>query len=532
MALATVATLPPGGEWTVLGRGHHHPGHPPRGQTWSWNQWGPDTGGFTVTGRPDRPDLALGAQVRVTSSAGVVFGGRVKSVTPDGRDLQVACEGHQYALDDDVWRKAWVRDRLDGFIDIRSGPAGAALNTGIFNPDAGFQVEAGGTLLLTIPAGGRLTNETVQAIVDLGQADAKEVAITWDGPNGGHANVQLIVQGYDDPACTTGGVNLTGTPAATSALTPDSTHVGTFTTAKRYLGIGLQATTAFTLSAPVSIRILRVKVTPDTALIDASGASALTASDVLDDVAAALAWLNPDASRRVATSTVIPHLTTEDAYETHRTTLGRANAWHDWVMMVDQYARLVHRPRPARATMALGAWSGRGSFQDSGRDLGEAVNRVIVSGTDASGTMVQTAATATSSPLTSAGITKTRVLDIGAALTSSDAAALGAVWLARMSTQPTRGAGNTSGQGGFRDVATGAVVPPAVVMTRVGEIVRLGGETNPDTGGVGRDAVHQGATWTPDTDTVTVTFDAPTDHLDALATRFAAFQSAMPALTR
>lgn len=528
---STIATRPHGGQWTVLGRGDHNPGGAPSGESWSWNDWGPDVGSFTIPGRPDRPDLAGGAPVRVLAHGACVWGGRVRSVAPAGSGmLAVQCEGHQYALDDDQWRRTWVRDRLEGFVDIRSGPASGSVNANLFPATGAYLAEVGNTIQLGMAAGTHGAGQGCLAIIDLGQADADAVSVDWTDLTNGHASVNFLVQAYDDAAWTTGGVNASFTPAATNALAASGTLTASaFGSTKRYVGVGLQAVAPITLGAALSMRITAVRVSPDTALMS-GGASILKATDVLDDVRAALTWISSDTSRITATSTNIPHLTTEGAYESHRATLQRANAWHDWILMVDQHARLVHMPRPAHATLQIGAWSGAGAFQDTGRDLAGAVNRVIVAGTDPAGRTVQTEATETSSALSRAGITRTRTLDVGAALNSSDAAAMGAVWLARMATQPTRGAIATRGLWVLRDPFTGAVVPPALAMTRIGEVIRISGDTDPDTGGIGRHGVIQGATWTPADDALAITIDAPTDHMDAFLTRLQAVRASIPAI--
>lgn len=524
MTNSIVATRPPGGEWTVLGRGHHNPGHTPQGESWGWNQWGPDTGSFTIRGRPDRPDLALGAPVRVLAHGGCVWGGRVRGVAPQaGGMLAVACEGHQYALDDDPWRRTFMRDRITGFIDRRAIP-GLNLNTTLESA----LVSGAITLGWPSPARAIGTNEELGVVLDLGQADAKGIAVDYVGLANTSANLSFYVNGWDNWQCTSGGV--TAYSSATNAMTaPAATVTGTFSTPKRYVALSLYCPSGYTPSFPPTMQITGVRIASDAGYLS-SGASVLVAGHVLDSVAADLSWINPDTSRRTATATAIPHLTTEDAYESHRATLQRANAWHDWVLMVDQWARLVHQPRPQHATLQLGAWSGDGAFQDSGRDLNGAVNQVIVSGTDPAGATVHTTATNTSSPLTKAGITRTRVLDVNASLNSTDAAAIGAVWVARMSTNPTRGATSTTGSWVLRDPFTGATIPPAVAMTRIGELIRISGDTNPDTGGVGRHGAMQAATWTPATNNLTLTLDAPNDHIDALLTRIQATRATLPAI--
>lgn len=521
MTRSWVATRPPGGEWTVLGRGQYHPGHPPANETWAWNQWGPDTGSFTIHGRPDRPDLLIGAPVRVHSLSGVVWGGRVRSTAPGDGGISVQCEGYQYALDDLVWRHMWVRDRIEGFVDMRSVP-GISL-TGVTE-----QAQVGGAITLAWPTEPRAiaTGESIGAVLDLGVAEGRAIAVDYT-ITVGHPNVKFYVNGWDDQQATAGGV--TAYSAATSAMGSSGTVSGTFTAAKRFIVVSLYCPAGFSPATAPRMQVTGVRVAADSGYLS-SGASVLVAGHVIDDVAADLGWVHPDASLRAAASTAIPHLTTEGTYESHRSTMQRVNAWHDWVMMVDQYARIVHHPRPLHATLQLGAWSGDGAYQDSGRDLSGTVDRVIVSGTDPAGARVDTTIIGSSPALSRTGVERARVLDVDASLTSTDAAALGAVWLTRMSSHPTSGSVTTIGTWALRDPASGAVIPPATVMTRVGEVLRVSGDTDPDTGGVGRSGVLQAATWTPATDGLSLTVDTPTDHLDALLTRMQAIRATLPSI--
>ena len=521
---------PPGGAWGVLGR-DLSPGVVPEGLTCTADQAGPRDLSFSLARdtRVPWPDLTPFTDIEVhTDTAGLVWGGRVWQGTPGARDtIGVTARGWQYLLDDTVTRKTYVRNGTQGFTDIRTGPGGASLDLSIFRPESDFVATAGNVIQLTLPAGSRNIYETAQVILDLGDADAKQVSITWDGPVNGNANVQLVVQGYDDAAWTTGGLNLSGTPAATSAITADGTHTGTFTTAKRYVGIGLQASTTFTLGSTVTLRVLEVKVSSDTTWVDGSGVVSLLASDVVTDLHGDLPWVDADTSLIDTTATAIPHLTTEGGYETPRQVLARANAYHDNLLGVDALKRVFFRARPATPLVQIGDDTGA-TYADAGDSGDSLYNEVVVTGTQPDGAPLNETRTATSPLLDLNGYTRTMVLTNQARLTQAAAQVIGDAWLERRKDRPTAGSVTINGPGAATMVTSGATVHPAELLRYPGELIRVGDRWSPDDGANARDGVIAQVSWNGDDDSAQVTLDTPRDHMDVVLTRFAALQAARP----
>lgn len=526
---AVISTRPHGGDWTVLGRGHNAPGCTPDGVTMSSTEAGPDQLGFTIRRPGDGPwdDLQPLCSVRAEiPGAGPVWSGRVTQVVPgDNGAVSVTCKGHMDATEDQMWRRTWVRDRINGFVPIQSSAAGS-LNYAVFDPSDDFKAEVDNTIRLGLPARALLAGQTAAVVLDLGDAVGKSIAVDYVNLTGANANINLIVQGYDDAAASSGGVTAYNTATTGLAASP---IVADLATAKRYILIGLQVATGTTPSAVVGIRITRVRIYSATAY-RSGAASAVLASTVLGEVAAALTWLSSDTSRIQMTLTTIPHLDTEGQYETHGQTMQRVNAYHDYLMGVDIEQRLFFRQRPSTPVIAIGQRSGDAAFQDAGDTIDELFNQVLVNGTDATGAQVQQLVTQTSGPLARGGVTRTRVLEVGASTTTVDAAVIGGAWLQRRATKPTRGSIQLRGPGAAWWAETGVPVQPAQCLRLPGELVRIGDRANPDTGGVGREAVIKAVTYDPQTDTATLTLDSASDYLDALLARVGVSASVRPPL--
>ncbi len=528
MPEAVISTRPHDGEWAPLGRGRNAPGNTPDGVSLSSTTAGPESLTFTIRRPGDVrwDDLQPLVDVRAeVPGAGIVWSGRVHEVVPaDNGQLNVACRGWQYALDDDLWRRSWVRDRTAGFQDIRTVPA--SINYAVFDPTDDLIATVDGAIRLQLPARALLAGQTAAVILDLGDAVGRSVAIDYVNLTGANASVNLIIQGYDDQAATTGGDTAYNTATTGLAASPFAVDMAAD---KRFILIGLQVATGVTPGAVVGIKITRVRVYAETAY-RSGAASALLASTVVGEVRAALPWLSSDTSRIETTVTTIPHLDTEGAYETHRQTLQRVNAYHDYLFGVDELRRLFFTQRPSTPIIAIGERSGDAAFQDAGDNIEDLFNQVIVNGRDATGAQVQTLVTATSGPLARASTDRTRVLEVGASITSTDATTIGTQWLTRRSTKPTRGSVQLRGMGAAWWAETGVPIQPAACLRLCGQLIRVGNRMNPDTGGVGREAVIQAVSYDPATDTATLSLDGSRDHLDSLLARVGMYQAARPAL--
>lgn len=524
----TVSIRPAGSTWQVVGR-DLAPGIVPQGLRCTADQWGPAECTFTLARDPRVPwgDLVPFTDVDVhADSAGLVWSGRIWSTTPAARGtIAVTCRGWQYLLDDDLLLRSYVRHGTTGFTDIRNSAAGA-LNYAVFDPSPDILASNDGSIRLQLPARALLAGLTAAVMLDVGSADARSVSIDYVNLTGANASITLNIQGYDDAQATVGGINLGGTPVATTGIGASPVS-GDFASSKRYVLIGLQASVGVTPAAVVGIRITGVRIFGQTAYRSGS-TSILKASDVVLDMRTALAtWLDSDTSAITTTATNIDALGTDRRYETPRQILQRANAYHDYLMGVDALRRLYFRPRPTEPLIQIGDASGA-TWADAGDSAEELYNRVIVSGLQPDGSVQNQVLTATSPLLSLNGYTRTRELTTQVPLTSAAATVIGNAFLARRKDRPTRGQVVLAGPGSATKVVGGAVVVPAEVLRYPGELVRIGNRWSPDDGGNSRDGVISQVAWDADTDTTAITVDSPRADMEVVLARYAALQAARP----
>lgn len=529
---ATVRVRPHGGTWSVLGS-DIAPGCVPEGLVCSADQAGPTQLSFTVRRDTTLPwrDLLPFTEIEVEApGAGVVWSGRVSAATPgaDGA-WSVTCRGWQFHLDDDVFRRLWVHQRLGDWQDCAGrSDVNPSIYGRSFTQAGGFvgSFRGGEAVGNNATGGGRMG-----VYLDGGEAGAiARVVITWESSANGVGTdwAAYLFESDTDPLSD-------ATNTVISYITSASgTFSRTLATPRRFVTIALQNNTAGVLTPTNSVwfKVTGAIAVRDTAY-ESGNASVLRASTVIEDTLAFAPLLSAD-TRLIATSGLIdagvrgvPHLTTEGSYETPRQVMQRANAYHDWLVGVDATKRVFFRERPTVPLAELGAWSGS-EFSDAGDDGDELYNRVLVQATGIDGQAVQVERTSDSPLLTIGGATRTRILGAQAALTVAAAEVIGDAWLARRVRRPTRGSITAAGAGRLRMLTSGAPVTPAEMLRWPGELVRLADRWDPDTGGWGRDATISQVTWTADTDTVQLTLDSPKERLDVVLGRYAAIQAARP----
>ncbi len=118
------------------------------------------------------------------------------------------------------------------------------------------------------------------------------------------------------------------------------------------------------------------------------------------------------------------------------------------------------------------------------------------------------------------GIVKTRVLPIESRITTDVGARFGDLALTEALRTPTRGS-LTAPAGGLRLLATDEAIPPAQFGYYIGELVRLRGEIDPDTGGVGRDVRLIGGAYSGATGQASLRLDSQRGNFQALLNRLA-----------
>lgn len=134
------------------------------------------------------------------------------------------------------------------------------------------------------------------------------------------------------------------------------------------------------------------------------------------------------------------------------------------------------------------------------------------------------------------GIVRTQQLPISGAMpvpdpTHSGADAprtIGDLFLAAHRTTPFRGTVTATGDGAVRDVLSGTDLSPGHLLTRTNEILRMSDRVDPDTGGWGRDGRLVAVSYTPATQTASLTIDSSRSNLAALLSRMDAVVSTTP----
>jgi hypothetical protein len=523
----TVRIKPPGVEWVVAGT-EDQKGYTPEAFTATSNQWGSDTCGFNLRRDPKVPylDLAPFSVCEVEIGGMLVWSGRVwETPASDPYSIGVSGKGWQYHLDDDLTQAAYVYADLTQYVDQRSI---ATSNQGVYTSvwpapatDAAIVLSIPGTPALTVPI-----NTETGVTLDLGYTpSALRISVDWDCSNNDasitfRAATHNLPSEWDSPNWFQGvGFALnTGASGTTS---------GTFATPERYVTLLLEATVAHAVpAAGVYLRISGARIYTSTAY-ESGGASILHASDVVKAELAHAPLLNQtDLTKVNATTFAIPMLA-DPTFQTARTRINAANAYHDWQTAVDVERRMVFRSFPTVPLYEAGGAAGV-TFVDATLNSGQDVyNKVIVQGAQPDGTLVNEVRTSSSTLLTRQGFTRAFALGVNAAITPAAADALGDAWLASRTRTPLSGTLTVTGDAGVRMLLGGAPVHPAQLLLAPGEKIRLSDRADPDDGSWGRDGTISTVTYSHDGEKADVAIDSPRDRFDALLAQIGAIEQAV-----
>lgn len=526
--MTTVRVKPPGGTWYTLGVDYPY-GVVPQGLSLSVNEAGPDTCSFTLARDSRLPwsDLLPFTEVEVeVAGAGKVWAGRVwDTAYGDGTAIQVTARGWQYALDDVQFSRLWVHQQEADWRDVRELAATPLGSYGaIITPQTGGVITFAIPAAVAIPVAG--SGGRAAVFLDSGVTGGIErVVIGWqssnDATDGGDYRAFLL-ESDTDPSSTATATSITALNGGSSG-----TFTRTLGTPRRYVAVMVQNDTAGA-DTPTNAQWFRVTtaiICRDTTY-ESGNASDLQASEVLTDlVSSYLPMLSSDTSRIETTTFDIPHLSYVSERVTARAVLQAVNAYHDYLAGVDVERRVFFRQRPTSPVLEVGEWSGV-TFSDQGDSGEELYNQVEVVGTGPDGQPLVVTRTATSTVLDAAGVTRTKTLSVGAALTQASGEVIGDAWLSTRNVRPTRGSITVPGGQAVRSATSGAPIPPAALLLNVGERVRLSHRWDPDTGGWGRTAAITAVTYSADTDTATVTLDSPRDRIETVLSRLAAVRGA------
>lgn len=114
---------------------------------------------------------------------------------------------------------------------------------------------------------------------------------------------------------------------------------------------------------------------------------------------------------------------------------------------------------------------------------------------------------------------RTKVLPVGASLTTAVATQIGDTYLTAHKTQPLRGA-ITATSADVRNVLSGKAVHPSHILREVGQLVRLAHRVDPDTGALGRDGQIASVTYTHARREARIELDSDRRNFEALLARF------------
>jgi hypothetical protein len=350
------------------------------------NDWGPDTASFELRRDPKAvwPDLGAWTPCEIEIGGVVVWDGRVKE-TPsrDGADrvMSVQCEGWQYHLDDDVYERAYIHNKLGDWKDARS-----LIGSDLTRFTTVGKVQTDGAITIGWAKGDTVsTSNVVGVTLDLGAAYGRRVIVNWER-TGGQPDTFLVCIGHNAADVFLGGDGFFSTPglngeAASGAYSGDSTAPVRYVTIYMlYTGGG------GVVSDDVLERITSVQVYGDT-----SYSAGLKAPTVIADALNRGTPLLPsDRSQIDPNATVafnIPSLAPGEP-RTPREMWEAVNAYHDYTSKIAVGRLPVFKPKPSAAIYEVGAWSPM-EFEDASANSGADIySGVLVTGAAPSGERV------------------------------------------------------------------------------------------------------------------------------------------------
>lgn len=372
------------------------------------NTFGSDTCRFTLKRSIDLswPDLGAFTPCEVEIGGTVVWGGRVwqtPNKTGDDAAIYIEGRGWQYHLDDDLYMYPYLARDLSKFVDTRS-----LLNARLdLMKSPGNVNVGGGGVSMVWPANAPMTG--------------------WDNP-GGAATALLPLVGitYDLGAhmayTALGGwlkwqssANATGTAPdivqfrtsrnnshypwgtpynVTNAVRLDtasgSTRIDSGGNPGRYFHIFLENGSSsvnppYTSSKEFWLKLTDFALGYASANFDGSNATtSLTANSVINDALNYCPLIRKDTSGVAGAQFLIPEFVV-DSPSTPREIMQAVNAYHNYALWTDVNAKLYWQPLPSYPQFQVGSWTGS-DFDDASANSGEEVyNKVVVSGTSASG---------------------------------------------------------------------------------------------------------------------------------------------------
>lgn len=480
----------------------------------TFNEWGPDTASFVLRRSPwaSWPDLQPYTPIEVEIGGVVAWEGRTsKTPLKAGAEQQISIqgEGWQYSLDDDLYRQLYVHSTLTDWKDFRSIPT-ANLAAYVASPQIQAQQ---GSIVITYPASVPAAGSAA-VVLDLGVADAARVlTIQW-----------ALTAGAANRAFYYGSSETLGTEAPQTATIYSSTAAGGATTvvavSGRYVYLRFDSN-SHTPTSDETLKITSVAVFGSSAY-ESAGSSVLKAATVVESALTAAAPLISTDLSQIASEEDeydIPSLVMAN-YRTPREMIEAVNAFHDWTTKIDLARRMVFAPRPTEALLEFGSWSGEEIEDTSAGEGAEIYDKVIVEGTEADGTPLNVPVTGARNVISERGFTRAKAVPVQNVLTQGVAERLGEIYLDAHEETPFAGSLKAT-VGSVRNVQTGQPVHPSQIGRHVQELLRVSHMIDPNTGGVGRDGLMVGVSYSHADQTAEVTLGNRLDNFSVVLARLA-----------
>jgi hypothetical protein len=342
-----------------------------------YDEAGPSKCTFNVRRQSSRgwPDVGAFTPIDVEIAGQPAWVGRV-SDTParDGSDrvMSVQCEGPQFILDDDLFTRPYLHNKLGDWKDTRSlGGSDLTRFTVVGKVQTDRAITLGWGKGDTIS-----TNNVVGVTLDLGAAYARACVVQYER-TGGTPDTFLFCLGHNQTNGFAANDGFFSTPGL-SGEPVSGIYTGQSAAPVRYVSVFMFYNGGGgVVSNDVLERITSIWVYAD----DAYRTGGLLASGVLlDGLGRATSGLSDDRSGIQATVTPIPNYNTGGPV-TVRKAWGDVDAFHDWVKQIDVFRRAIYKPKPASPIFDIGdAWS-PGEFNDASANSGEEIyNRALITG--------------------------------------------------------------------------------------------------------------------------------------------------------
>ena len=385
------------GVWEVGGVDRRH-GIYPENVKYASDAWGSSKASFDLKREPDAfwPDLRALTPVDIEVGGTLVWSGRIQETpardTPTDAVINVQCEGWQYHLDDDAYRRLYVSNDTSAWKDTRTMAGfnaypNFASNLAVENND--------GQITLGCPKGETWYGSTAVGVsFDAGPNPDNWIANAYAWvmrSEGAPPNVLLYVRGSDRLAQTghmSGGAHAGDSVSGATASTISNTGFQVFGTSfpngvrYRYVHVFFYNNGADYTAGLNDMWFLGKLLLVSNGAYQSSGNSALTADMVVKDaIAKATRNLSSDLSQIAATSFVPPELNMAQ-HQTAREVISAVNAYHNYETRVDVNKRVVFQPRASTPELTIGRWSNAEIEDASANSSEDMFNRCVVSGND------------------------------------------------------------------------------------------------------------------------------------------------------